>query len=382
MSKNKKNYTLDFKHNEMITKINKVKNKLPIFQRKLLQIDKKLKNLKIKQKSNWTDNDFENYNKCVDDKKELEGKINNIENNDDMINYFVKTSKPLLSYYYDSCNQKKYEDNKEDDVSENNLSKYLNINIKKNKVNILTDFMEITDSKYIKKTKIDKNYSKCLNCNKVMTLIKIEGIMICENCGIQKTIILNSEKPSFKEPPVESTYFAYRKINHFNETLAQAQGKESTDIPEEILKQIYLEIKKDRIKNIKKLTSKKIKKYLKRIGQSKYYEHIPYIIETLCGKKPIYLNKELEQTLRIMFNDLETLFATIKNKNRKNFLNYNYTMYKLLEMLGEHEFKKHFTLLKSHEKLREHDVMMKKMCNILEQRYESGNVWGNFIPCM
>ena len=58
----------------------------------------------------------------------------------------------------------------------------------------------------------------------------------------QKAII-DSNKPSYKNPPNEVAYFSYKRINHFNEWLAQFQAKESTDIPSDVYDKIILEIK-------------------------------------------------------------------------------------------------------------------------------------------
>ena len=48
-------------------------------------------------------------------------------------------------------------------------------------------------------------------------------------------IIINSEKPNYKEPPIDISFFAYKRQNHFVEWLAQFQAKESTEIPEELM---------------------------------------------------------------------------------------------------------------------------------------------------
>ena len=53
------------------------------------------------------------------------------------------------------------------------------------------------------------------------------------------------------------------KINFFKligpTGLAQFQAKESTEIPQEVYDKIILEIKKERIKNLARLTNKKIR---------------------------------------------------------------------------------------------------------------------------
>ena len=65
--------------------------------------------------------------------------------------------------------------------------------------------------------------------------------------------MVDSDKPSYKEPPREISYFAYKRINHFNEWLVQFQAKESTDIPKEVYDKIRAELKKERYININNL---------------------------------------------------------------------------------------------------------------------------------
>ena len=50
-----------------------------------------------------------------------------------------------------------------------------------------------------------------------MVLYPSDGLQICEKCGLQQNILIESDKPSFKDPPLEICYFSYKRINHFNE---------------------------------------------------------------------------------------------------------------------------------------------------------------------
>jgi ribosomal protein S27E len=85
------------------------------------------------------------------------------------------------------------------------------------KKNILDEYLQKIDSKYISKIKVDSNICKCPNCKNEMIIYPSDGIQICENCGIQQNILIESDKPSFKDPPMEVCYFSYKRINHFNE---------------------------------------------------------------------------------------------------------------------------------------------------------------------
>jgi predicted amidophosphoribosyltransferase len=87
------------------------------------------------------------------------------------------------------------------------------------KKNVLDEYLQKIDPNYVSKIKVDVNICKCSVCNTEMTLYPSDGIQICENCGNQENILIESDKPSFKDPPMEVCYFSYKRINHYNELL-------------------------------------------------------------------------------------------------------------------------------------------------------------------
>ena len=204
----------------------------------------------------------------------------------------------------------------------------------------------------------------CPKCNICLTLVHSEGLQVCNQCGRTEYILIDSEKPSFREPPPEVSYFAYKRINHFNEWLSQFQAKESTEIPQEIYQLILLEMKKERINDLNKITHAKIREYLKKLKLNKYYEHIPHILNKLNKKVPL-ISKDIEEKLRHMFKEIQAPFMKICPPNRKNFLSYSYVLHKFVELLGLDHLKEGFHLLKSREKLHQQDQMWKEICKEL-----------------
>ena len=178
-------------------------------------------------------------------------------------------------------------------------------------------------------------------------------------------ILIESDKPSFKDPPLEVCYFSYKRINHFNEWLAQFQAKESTEIPDEVYEKIIAEIKKERIKDLSKLDTKKIRQYLKKIKLNKFYDHAAHILYQINGIPPPSMSKELEEKLRLMFKEIQGPFLEVCPKSRKNFLNYSYVLHKFVELLSLDEYKVYFPLLKDREKLHQTDMIWKNICNKL-----------------
>ena len=108
--------------------------------------------------------------------------------------------------------------------------------------------------------------------------------MICEFCGDETKITTDSDKPSYKDPPREISYFAYKRINHFNEWLAQFQAKKQQIFQKKFMKKLLLNLKKERINIVNSLSQKKLLRNIEKVEKNKYYEHIPHIINKLNGR--------------------------------------------------------------------------------------------------
>tara|TARA_A100001015_G_scaffold304719_1_gene396363 strand:- start:1076 stop:1321 length:246 start_codon:yes stop_codon:yes gene_type:complete len=50
--------------------------------------------------------------------------------------------------------------------------------------------------------------------NKELTLHLSDGYLICTKCGHSEEILLDSDKPNYKDPLYDNTAYAYKRINH------------------------------------------------------------------------------------------------------------------------------------------------------------------------
>ena len=150
--------------------------------------------------------------------------------------------------------------------------------------------------------------------------------------------------------------------------IAQFQAKETTEIPKEVFNGILNEIKRERITNMATLDNSKMRKMLRKLGYSKYYEHIPHIKHRLGIPAPV-ITRETDETLRSMFKEIQAPFFRHCPPDRLNFLSYSYVIHKFFKILGMPEFCKYFPLLRSREKLHAHDVIWKKICADLDSPF-------------
>ena len=151
--------------------------------------------------------------------------------------------------------------------------------------------------------------------------------------------------------------------------LNQIQGKETTDIPDEVFDKILIELKKQRIDDIHDVTRSKIKDILKKLKINKYYEHVPYIMNKITGIPNPHLSTELEDKLKSMFKEIQVPFLKYSPLNRKNFLSYSYVLHKFIQLLGKEEYLCYFPLLKSRDKLHQQEQIWKQICNELGWKF-------------
>jgi len=195
------------------------------------------------------------------------------------------------------------------------------------------------------------------------------SVMVCPQCGLQTSFV--GDELSYKEEQdiEKNIVYSYKRENHFNEWISQFQGTESTNISMEIIENIKFEFKKQKIKNLTDITHPKVRAILKKLRLNKYYEHVPYITTLLNGIDPPRMSQGLEAKLRLMFSEIQEPFERHCPNYRKNFLSYSYVLYKFCELLGKDEFLPCFPLLKSKDKLKQQDILWKKICGNLSWEY-------------
>ena len=296
--------------------------------------------------------------------EELKKKLENIEDDKELNEY-------LLDFY--SIISKN--DSPDETVNQKGqLDIFINSTVNNSRAEIYNEYIKIFNPE-LKCVELNNQYKiECEFCkNDCFKFESKSSSDICTECGLVKNIVLNDQNnPVYTENVEQVIVFNYKRDNHFQECLNQLQAKENTTIPPQIIKGLTFEFRKYNITNPKLFTTDLVKSYLKKLKYNKYYEHIPTIINEFCGLPAPKLTPVLEQQLRIMFDEIQVPFEKYRKivcPSRKNFLNYNYTFYKMCELLNKDEFLNFFPLLKSREKLYEHDLIWKGICTDLRWEY-------------
>lgn len=290
----------------------------------------------------------------------LQKKINDIENETELNEYLFN----LMDFLKEEESKEKISTkNKEEGIH-----KFISLGSETNMGTIYDNYMQKCYG--YKKNNNFKSSFICQLCNSTTINSGSEGLTICYTCG-------NTEKLNLSMTPEWNSFenhdfikpFSYKRSNHFKEWINQIQGREGTNIPNDILIALMSEIKKERLYDKKLITYDKIKSYLKKLKLSKYYEHIPNIIHKLTGNRQLIISVDLEKTLVNMFSKVQEPFQKHCPINRKNFLSYSYTLYKFFQILNMEEYLVYFPLLKSREKLFEQEDIWKKICKDLDWKF-------------
>ena len=301
--------------------------------------------------------------------QKLQDEIKSIENREEETEYLLSTSR-ILSEYQRVMHDQNDSDMKQDTYGNINkfIQKYDNIE----KQRLEEDYCRIVNNGVIDTKKLVIQVEFCNTCGIETSFL--DGFMTCSQCGQVTTDSICDFQLSYRDF-ADTSYkspFTYKRTNRYHEILSTLQAKENVIIPDSVIEAVKHQIEKEHEVDLEDLTRDKIKYYLKKLGLTNYYEHIPHILNKINGRKPVQLPLEVEEKLLFMFKLIQDPFEIVKEKvapSRLSFLSYNFVLIKFCELLDLHEYKGSFTLLKSIDKLRVQDKIWKGICEILEWEF-------------
>eukprot|EP00873_Tetraselmis_striata_P043820 jgi/Tetstr1/464084/TSEL_008889.t1 len=222
---------------------------------------------------------------------------------------------------------------------------------------------EKSDPRYMRKSLAEVECGHCGSGDRV--LVPNEGFLHCLQCDTIEYVTLDSERPSYRDPPRELSYLCYKRSNHLNEWLSQTQGREYTNIPDSIYDSIMIELKRQKISNLATLERKKLKEILKKLGLNRYFEHLNYIHTLITGKPGIRIPPNIEAQFKRMFAQIQVPFLKHAPPNRKNHISYSFALSRMADLLGYDEIQEYLPKLKSKAKREEQNRLWKLICGEL-----------------
>jgi hypothetical protein len=210
----------------------------------------------------------------------------------------------------------------------------------------------------------------CEGCAGQLVINVRESALVCLQCGITRRDDTGCSDLSFygslpADQTSMRTRFPYLRVNHFTEAMKQFQGKETHEVPATVVAQVQHEVQRMHIPP-DRIRPALVREILKRKRITKYYENSPQICKRIGGRPPPQFTQEMEERCRLMFWACQEPFEKHRPQRRTNWLSYNYTLMKIVELLGASQaVLEDFTLIKSREKLFEHDLIWSRICKDL-----------------
>lgn len=243
--------TLDIQHNANMSVIQKKNDEIEKKQLELDKLTEKIESMNaLKAKRELTDGEYDTLMKWTDDSIDLKRELIKLRESFDEVSYFTDTADVLYQYYnlVENCG----DDNDSEKhtvapkITVSNTPSILsffgsaksvqppkdnnNTNTKQeasqthkpsktSKTALMDQYLACTDKNYIRNSNAETS-EKCYNCGSSnITLVPNDGYVMCHDCNCIEHIVVDHEKPSYREPPKEICYYSYKRINHLNELI-------------------------------------------------------------------------------------------------------------------------------------------------------------------
>lgn len=216
--------TLDIHHSKYLDDVSTIKNEIEFIEKEISTLSTKIEELQQKKKvNNASDEEITILINCIDRKIEYQRKLDLNKKIFNQDQYYTCTA-DILFKYYDIIEKG---DTKSGSiklpVNGTSILSYFNtkkdteyivpVDAEKNKGELLNKYMTQINADYIEE--FDKRVEECSHCGCTdMVVMNNDGYMFCKSCHNMEYIIIDHEKPSYRDPPKEITCFTYKRINH------------------------------------------------------------------------------------------------------------------------------------------------------------------------
>ncbi len=278
--------------------------------------------------------------------------LDNTKDKESLFDYFIGNSERLLEYYSPQKSS--------------------------TRAKIFNSYKKFTSQDYENDSSVS---AKCLTCDESINFNE----QFCQHCGNTNGILTFCDQVNYGEPINDKPQFTYDKRHHFKELINQAQGKETTAVPESIIESVRSDIKKYRIPK-SSINISIIRNILKRHNLNKYYEHAANILNIINPNNSLVFTLAQEDKLYYMFDVIQEPFILFCPGTRSNLINYKYIFYKFCQILRlEKEpipilYEDHFPLLKCDYKLYQLECIWKRIITWIQENGVKDDIDWRYLP--
>lgn len=207
----------------------------------------------------------------------------------------------------------------------------------------------------------------CTTCHVPLEIDTRHGMETCPQCAVTTYMGIVREI----QPLEQQTHnkYQYLKVGHMKTILKRCQGKETTRIPPYVTARV-----KDKLlqqgANLNDVDVARIKKTLRALGLSKWYDHRHKIHWQVTGRQPHQFSDFEEERFLAIFEHLVAPYEKFRPVCAENFPYYYYALHKIAQLLDypPHVLAK-FPLLQNKNKHRQKEHIWKRMMDDLGWPY-------------
>lgn len=209
--------TLDVQHTSRLKEIQEKAKKKDDMKRDLQKIIDKINDMETIQDK--TDIQLETLLSFIDQRQILERSLQHLEQESNEIDYYINTASILFKYYdivekgnYDEVTannklikeqsilkyfmSKKQVEEEDEDIEEESFKDEVD-----DRASLLDKYLAYTDINYLKSIETDaKDQCTCCGSSNRNVIIN-DGIVFCNNCDTVEYIIVDHDRPSYRDPP-------------------------------------------------------------------------------------------------------------------------------------------------------------------------------------
>jgi len=204
----------------------------------------------------------------------------------------------------------------------------------------------------------------CEDCNTELKQAD-DLLFVCEICGLSVKNFASNVTYQEENSRINTTQrYVYDKRGHFGDAIKKFQGIQNTTIPPQVKNDLKNKAEMYEL-SPERITKDHIVEFLKLTGHTSHNEDLNLLHYELTGIPPPNIT-HLETKLFKLYAEIEPVYERIKPSDRINFLNGQYLLFKLLQKLRFPCKEDDFYILKTREKLLEHDQWWKLICEELQ----------------
>lgn len=205
---------------------------------------------------------------------------------------------------------------------------------------------------------------ECPFCSRTLLLSGAKSCLVCTQCGYTLAHLDSTMQSVSYNEDYDFATFSYKRQSHFDDLLRLAQGKEAYTLPADIVEAVMRELHAQRVPK-EEVTQAKVHQVLRKLRLRRAYDHVAQLTTTITGRHTPRISVPLENQCRQFFMRMQPAFERFCPKNRKNFLSYNYVLFRIFHLLGLHHMLGSVFLLKGREKLLLQDEIFAKIAESL-----------------